>query len=171
MTSTRTTRRIRLSLTALALALVAAPAGAQDMGITVGATAPAAAVATLDGVAMDLASLYGEKPVVLEFWATWCPLCRKLEPSMQAARAKFGDKAHFVSVGVPSNQSAEKQKAYVEKQGLTGRFVFDTDGKAMKAFQVPHTSYIVVIDRGGKVVYTGVGAEQDVDAAVQKAMR
>ena len=89
---------------------------------------------------------------------------------MQAARAKYADRVHFVSVGVPSNQSAQKQKAYAEKAGLGGQFVFDKAGAAMKAFAVPHTSYVVVIDKSGKVVYTGVGADQDIDAAVMKAM-
>jgi thiol-disulfide isomerase/thioredoxin len=147
-----------------------AAAGAQDMGIKVGMAAPAAAVESLDGAPVDLGKLYGEKPVVLEFWATWCPLCKKLEPAMKDVHAKYAGKVTFVSVGVPANQSAEKQKAYVEKQQLGGQFVFDKDGAAMKAFAVPHTSYIVVVDRTGKVVYTGVGAEQDVDAAVRKAM-
>ena len=170
--TTRSIIRLSMGATLVALALVVpTTAQAQDMGITVGATAPGAAVRSLDGAAMDLASMYGDTPVVLEFWATWCPLCKKLEPSMQKARAKYAGKVQFVSVGVPSNQSAEKQKAYVEKQQMGGQFVFDRDGAAMKAFAVPHTSYVVVIDKGGKVVYTGVGADQDIDAAVQKAMR
>ena len=71
---------------------------------------------------------------------------------------------------MPSNQSAENQKAYADKAGLGGQFVFDKAGMAMKAFAVPHTSYVVVIDKGGKVVYTGVGAEQDIDAAVMQAI-
>ena len=146
-------------------------AGAQDMGIKVGSAAPAAAVESLEGAAMDLGKMYGERPVVLEFWATWCPLCRKLEPAMQAARSRYADKVQFVSVGVPANQSAEKQKAYVEKQQMGGQFVFDKDGMAMKAFAVPHTSYVVIVDKAGKVAYTGVGAEQDIDAAVQKVLR
>lgn len=171
MTSRHFVPGLRLSLVALACVTLAGRAGAQDMGISVGAMAPAATVVTLDGEPMQLSSLYGDKPVVLEFWATWCPLCRKLGPALQAARAKYDGRVHFVSVGVPSNQSPEKQKAYVEKQQLGGPFVFDTDGRAMKAFQVPHTSYVVVIDRAGKVVYTGVGADQDVDAAVAKGLR
>ena len=148
---------------------VARGGSAQDMGIKVGADAPAAAVVKLDGTAVDLARMYGDMPVVLEFWATWCPLCRKLEPAMAAARGKHAGHVMFVSVGVPSNQSADKQREYVEKHEMTGEFVFDRDGAAMKAFAVPHTSYVVVIDRNRKVVYTGVGAEQDIEAALQKA--
>ena len=159
-------------LSAIAFISLAAPrmTFAQEMGIAVGSTAPAAAVESLDGAAMDLGTMYGAKPVVMEFWATWCPLCKKLEPAMKAAQGKYAGQVQFVSVGVPSNQLAEKQKAYMEKQQLGGTFVFDKDGKAMKAYAVPHTSYVVVIDKAGKVVYTGVGAEQDIDAAVQKAM-
>jgi len=48
-------------------------------------------------------------------------------------------------------------------------FVFDRDGKATAAFGVPHTSYVVVIDRNRKVVYTGVGGTQNIDAAIRKA--
>ena len=148
------------------------PAAAQiqmwDVGLKVGVEAPTAAVERLDGGAVNIADYYGPQPVVLEFWATWCPLCRKLEPSLQAAREKYAGKVTFVSVGVPANQTPEKQKAYVDKQKLTGVFTFDRSSAAMKAFAVPHTSYIVVIGADRRVAYTGVGAEQDIDAVLAK---
>jgi peroxiredoxin len=162
-----TNRSIRVASIALLLGSVAAPLAAQEGGIAVGAMAPAAVVTTLDGSTVNLSKYYGSKPVVLEFWATWCPLCRKLEPSMEAARTKHGD-VTFVSVGVAANQTADKQREYVEKQHLTGEFVFDRDGAAIKAFSVPHTSYIVIVDASGKVVYTGVGSDQDIEAALKK---
>lgn len=160
-----------LTLAAVATIVAAgAPAArAQEGGIMLGATAPSAKVVMLDGTSADLTTFYGDKPVVLEFWATWCPLCKALEPAMQAARAKHAGKVTFVSVGVPNSQTAMKQKEYMEKQGLGGEFVFDQDGAAVKAFSVPHTSYVVVIDKHRKVVYTGVGEKQDIEAAIQKA--
>ena len=158
----------RVSLVA-ALAIVAGTRlVAQEGGLDVGTTAPAASVVRLDGTAANLSEYYGDKPVVLEFWATWCPLCKKLEPSMQAARERHAGAVRFVSVGVPSNQTAEKQRMYVDKQQLTGDYVFDKDGTAIAAFRVPHTSYIVIVDRNRKVVYTGVGADQDIEAALKK---
>jgi thiol-disulfide isomerase/thioredoxin len=158
----------RVSL-ATAIVLVAGTRlAAQEGGLDVGAQEPAASVVRLDGTALDLSDYYGDKPVVLEFWATWCPLCKKLEPSMQAARKTHAGAVRFVSVGVPANQTAEKQRMYVDKQQLTGDFVFDKDGAAVAAFKVPHTSYIVIVDRNRKVVYTGVGAEQDIEAALKK---
>lgn len=147
----------------------AASVRAQQAGIAVGAAAPGAALETLDGTATDLADYIGERPVVLEFWATWCPLCKELEPAFQAAREEYRDRVTFVSVGVPQNQSPERQQRYAESRKLGGEFVFDRDGEAIAAYSVPHTSYVVVIDGEGTVVYTGVGTDQDIVAAVSKA--
>ncbi len=47
--------------------------------------------------------------------------------------------------------------------------MFDRNSAAIAAYKVPHTSYVVIIDAAGTVVYTGVGAEQDLAAAIRKA--
>jgi len=49
--------------------------------------------------------------------------------------------------------------------------LWDTEGRATRAFQAPSTSYVVVLDAGGKVVYTGLGEDQDIEGAVQKAVK
>lgn len=171
-----TTPSLRAITTATAFALLALTAPvtslhAQEAGIAVGTMAPAAMVESLDGKPMNLGDIYGKgTPVVLEFWATWCPLCRKLEPAMAAARSKYEGKVKFVGVGVSANQSPERQKLHIEANKMGGMYVFDRSDAATKAFQVPHTSYVVVLDGAGKVVYTGVGESQDIDAAVKKVL-
>src|SRR5882757_8210863 len=57
----------------------AAAAGPHD----VGALAPVMALKTLDGDTIDLAKLYGAKPVYLKFWATWCIPCREQMPKFK----------------------------------------------------------------------------------------
>lgn len=159
------------TLRALAALLLLAPAAlrAQETGIAVGAMAPDAEVVLLDGTPARLSRWIGKGPVVIEFWATWCPLCRALEPRFAAAKAKHGTGVTFLGIGVAENQSAERQAKYVADKSLAGTFLFDREGKAVAAFKVPHTSYVVVLDRGGRVVYTGVGADQDLEAAIAKA--
>lgn len=145
---------------------------AQESGIAVGTIAPSAMVETMDGREVELNSFLAQgKVVVLEFWATWCPLCRQLEPQMQAARTKYAGRAIFVSVGVSANQTPARQKAYAEANGIAGELVFDRHDRAIKSFSVPHTSYVVVMDASGRVTYTGVGPQQNIDAAVQTALR
>ena len=172
-------RRISYAVAAFALAVASAPLAAQSMGsgmgdvvgLAVGTAAPGAAVETLDGNAVDISQYIVGTAVALEFWATWCPLCKQLEPAMQAARRKYSGRVRFVSVGVNNHQTPAREKAYVAAKGLGGEYVFDRDGKAVAAYKAPDTSYLVVIDGAGNVVYTGVGGGQNVDAAIAKALR
>ncbi|HEX4681710.1 MAG TPA: TlpA disulfide reductase family protein [Gemmatimonadaceae bacterium] len=143
---------------------------AQELGIDVGSAAPAAKVHTLDGKEADLGQYIGKSPVIMEFWATWCPNCKELEPTLLDAAKKYGTRVKFVGVAVSVNQSPERVKAFVEKHKLPGDQYFDTKGNATGAYDVPATSYVVVINKAGKVVYTGLGGKQDLDAAIRKAL-
>lgn len=143
-------------------------AAAQDSGIEVGTKAPAAVVQTLDGKSADLSQFIGKKPVLMEFWAVWCPSCKELEPTMKAMHAKYGSKVAFVGVGVSVNQSPALVKKYVTKHKLPWTQVYDTKGKATEAYDVPATSFVVLVDKTGRIVYTGVGGKQDLEAALKK---
>ena len=48
--------------------------------------------------------------------------------------------------------------------------LYDTRGDATDKWEVPATSYVVVLDKTGKVVYTGVGGDQNIDAAIRKVI-
>jgi len=151
---------------------IAAPRAvpAQDLGIEVGSAAPSAKVHTLDGKETDLAQYFGKTPVIMEFWATWCPNCAELEPALHELAKKYGDKVKIVGVAVSVNPSPAKVKAFIEKHGLPGEHVFDTKGNATVAYDAPATSYVVVVNKAGKVVYTGLGGKQNLEAAIKKAL-
>ncbi len=121
----------------------------------------------LDGNAVDLATYVGTRPVLLEFWATWCPVCKELEPAMRAAHAKYRDVVEFLIVAVGVNQSVRSVRRHVERHAMPGRVLWDGRGQAVRAFRAPSTSYIVVLDAAGKVVYTGVGEQQRIEEAVR----
>jgi peroxiredoxin len=75
-----------------------------------------------------------------------------------------------IGIAVSVNQNPERVKAFVAKHGLPGEHFFDTRGNATDAYDVPATSYVVVIDKAGKIVYTGLGGKQDLEAAIKKAL-
>jgi thiol-disulfide isomerase/thioredoxin len=144
---------------------------AQDGGLDLGTVAPGAAVQTLDGKPIDLATVIGKgQPAVIEFWATWCENCEELLPTWRAAEAKYRGKVKFVGVSVSVNQSVRRVQLHVAKHKVPGVQLWDAKGDATGKWDVPATSYVVVLDRAGKVVYTGVGGKQDLDAAIRKAM-
>ncbi|MEJ7759024.1 MAG: TlpA disulfide reductase family protein [Gemmatimonadaceae bacterium] len=145
-------------------------ASAQEIGIAVGKRAPAAIVKTLDGKSVDLGSYVGRTPMLIEFWATWCPQCHELEPALLAAQKKYAGKVKFIGVAVSIRQSPARLKAYVAKNKLTHEILFDADANASDAYEVPATSYVVVVNRKGNIVYTGLGGSQNLEAAIRKAL-
>jgi thiol-disulfide isomerase/thioredoxin len=157
------------ALVLLAIALVATPpARAQDEGIAVGAKAPAVAVHDVDGKPVDIGQYLGKKPVLLEFWATWCERCEALLPRVREAKATFGDRVEFFGVNVAVNQTPARVKRWVEENKPPYRTLYDDEGTSIRAYAVPTTSYVVVVDRTGKVAYTGTGGTQDISAVLQK---
>src|SRR5882724_1762456 len=152
------------------LLLVPAVLRAQDIiGIPVGESPPAVTIENLNGDSVALSQWIGKKPVLVEFWATWCPICAELLPRMEAAQKKYGDRAEFLVVAVAVNQSKNSVRRHLEKHPMPFTFLWDGNGAAVRAFQAPSTSYIAVLDSSGKVVYTGVGEDQDIDAAIERA--
>ncbi len=168
--------RLWLVLGALLTGTLASPlaphatVAAQDLGIALGEQAPGGPLETLDGKPVDLASYLGKGPVVIEFWATWCGNCKQLEPAMRAAVTKYAAQARFITVAVSINQSVERVKAWQAANKMPGDLLYDRKGVVSGAFDVPATSYVVVVDKKGKVVYTGVGGTQNLDAAIKKAL-
>ncbi|MFM8301842.1 MAG: TlpA family protein disulfide reductase [Gemmatimonadota bacterium] len=152
--------------------LLAIPAALHaQLGIEIGAVAPEVMVETLDGRAVSLASAYKGRPAVIEFWATWCSNCKALEPRIEAAQRTHGAKVAFIGVAVSMNQSVERVKRYTAEHLKGFTHVYDKKGDAVGEFDVPATSYVVVLDKTGKVVYTGLGGDQDIAAAITKALR
>ena len=153
-----------------AASLSARSVTAQEIGIAVGKRAPSAIVKTLDGKSVDLGSYVGRTPMLIEFWATWCPQCHELQPALLAAQKKYAGKVKFIGVAVSIRQSPARLKAYVAKHKLTHEILFDADANASDAYEVPATSYVVVVNRKGEVVYTGLGGSQNLEAAIRKAL-
>jgi thiol-disulfide isomerase/thioredoxin len=151
----------------LALCLGAARGEAQEAGIAVGARAPAVVIQDLDGAPVDLGRYLGRTPVLLEFWATWCEVCEALLPTVRAAHEAYGDRVEFFGINVTVNQTPERVRRYLESHHPPFRTLYDAEGVGTRAYQAPTTSFIVIVDRAGKVAYTGTGEGQDLAAALR----
>ena len=155
-------------------AALAAPAcfaaSAQDTGLPVGSDAPAAVVQTLDGKDVDLATYLKKGPVVIEFWATWCPNCHELEPHMLSLAKQYAGKVTWIIIAVSVNESAARVQKYAAAHAYSMPVFYDTHGAASDAYDAPATSYIVAIDKAGKVRYTGVGGDQDLNAVIKAVL-
>jgi peroxiredoxin len=156
---------------ASALCALAATLPAQAVGSRVGQRAPAVTLPTLDGAQLDLGQLIGETPVVLHFFAAWCSQCRAQMPSLHNAVARYGSSVRFVGVAVSANQSLTRAKRYAESHAMKHDLAYDARGAAVEAYNVPTTSYVVAVDKSGRIVFTGSGPDLDFSAAAALATR
>lgn len=161
--------RGRWSLLAAVLLLAGAgPLRAQESGIPVGSKAPVLAVNDLDGKPVQLGQWIGKKPVLLEFWATWCENCEALLPRFVEARKKVADKVEFIGINVTVNQTPARVRRYMEQHQIPFRVLYDDAAASTKAYMAPATSFVVIIDSAGIIRYTGVGADQEFEAALTR---
>ncbi len=136
------------------------------MGIELGSRPAPLALEAVDGGLVDLP--IGSRPVLLEFWATWCAKCRALHPIMIAAHEEFGDRVSFYGIAVAVGQSPRRVRRHLDKHPLPFPMLWDSEGEAVRRFMAPVTSYIVILDAQGRVAYTGADTEQDVLGALRR---
>lgn len=125
----------------------------------------------LDGTQLDLGRYIGETPIVLHFFAAWCSQCRQQMPSLRAAIDRYGKSVKFVGVAVSANQSLERARRYAVQHEMKHDVVYDARGTAVDQFNVATTSYVIVVDRSGRIVFTGSGGDLDVVGSVGRALR
>jgi len=142
----------------------------RQTGITVGSPAPALTINDLDGKPVALSQFIGKKPVYLQFWATWCEVCEALLPQVKAVAAQYRGVVEFLGINVTVNQSQDRVRRYVAEHQPPFRVLWDDKGVSIRGYDVPGTSYVVIVDRQGKVAYTGFGKDQDLGAALKKVV-
>jgi thiol-disulfide isomerase/thioredoxin len=112
-----------------------------------------------DGNPVKLSDLRG-KPVILNFWASWCGPCQSEMPDFQKAYETYGDDVHFMIVNVTdgSRETVETARAYVDGQGYTFPIYFDTTLEAAILYGASAIPLSVFMDAEGRYVAHASGA-------------
>ncbi len=114
-----------------------------------GHPAPDFTLMTPDGREISLSDFRGQ-PVLINFWATWCPPCRAEIPALEATARDYNGQA--VILGVDVQESADSVQAFISEFGMTYPVVLDGDASVAQTYRVRAfpTSYLV--DRRGVIV-------------------
>jgi cytochrome c biogenesis protein CcmG/thiol:disulfide interchange protein DsbE len=149
----RTVLVIGILITAAIVALFAFSFGRDPQHINsplVGRVAPRFALRAVGtGEVIDIESLRG-KPVVLNFWATWCMPCHAEHPILQQAARALGPDVQFV--GVVFGDTEENIQAFIRERGEAYPTLLDDKGKTSIAYGVGGVPETFFIDRSGKIV-------------------
>ena len=102
----------------------------------------------LEGKTWTLKALRG-KVVLVNFWATWCPPCRKELPDLEALYKRFKDRG-LVVLGI-SDETLDKVQPFVARQGMTYPVLLDPGRKINTLFEVSGIPRSLIYDRKGKL--------------------
>jgi thiol-disulfide isomerase/thioredoxin len=133
----------------------------------VGRLAPDFRLPTLDGGSFQLSSMRG-KPVVLNFWATWCGPCQNELPALQKAAEHLEGKVVFA--GVDQGEDANVVQTYVDKLGLTFTIPMDAGGELGSRYNVKGLPTTFFIDRNGVIQSLWLGEMNSVTLAENIAL-
>ncbi len=118
----------------------------------------------LDGKPVDLAKVIGNQPVMLIFWASWCPNCKREVPEINKFYEKYGPQGMaFVGINVGFNDSIGRARAFIEITKMAYPVLFDTKGTLSKQYKVQGVPTIIVANKQGRVISRSFGAPKLTD--------
>ena len=131
------------------------PPGGGNAADTVGRRLPDLELATLEGGTVNLTSWQGS-PLVVNFWASWCPPCLKEMPEFEQVASQREGEVTFVGLNVREN--ADTARALADQTGVTYDLALDTDGAASRAFGVVNMPTTVFVAADGTITSVHTGA-------------
>ena len=121
--------------------------GAMGAGIAIESPAPDFSLQTITGETIKLSDLKG-KPVVINFWATWCGPCVREMPALQKYQTKHPE---MVVLGLDEEESVEVVKEFVDKMKFTYQILMDEKAEVSALYQVMIMPTSYFIDETGMV--------------------
>lgn len=119
--------------------------------------APEFELPTSDGKKLKLSSLKG-KVVIIDFWATWCPPCRKGVPDLVELKKKYGKKGfEIVGISLDGPQTKSEVVPFIKNYGINYPVVYGNEAVTISYGGVQSIPTAFIIDKEGKIVATYVG--------------
>lgn len=126
----------------------------------------------LNGEEVTLSDYYGQGPVLISFWATWCKPCKQELPKLNELYKKYSDKGFQVfALSVDAEKSVAKVKPYVEAHGFEFPVLLDTDGETARDYYAQVVPYSVLINKDGKIVWSHMGYKRGDEIELEKLIK
>jgi cytochrome c biogenesis protein CcmG/thiol:disulfide interchange protein DsbE len=122
----------------------------KEVGLSVGNVAPDFSLQTLNGQTVHLSDFRG-KPVIVNFWTTWCPPCKKEMPDMEKFYKTYHSEVELLAVHLTSQDTRENAKSFVNEYQLSFPVVLDEKKNALKLYHIQTIPTSYIIDQDGVI--------------------
>ena len=123
-----------------------------------------------EGNRLTKSQQFAGKPLILHFWATWCPYCKKLQPGLEKLQQKYADDGvQMIAISFWEDEGATPQ-AVLEERGLSFKTLVNGDKVAKELFGVQGTPTTFFIDAEGTVIAKTRISDPD-DPRLEKVVR
>jgi thiol-disulfide isomerase/thioredoxin len=124
---------------------------------------------SIDGGTIDIVKNYGQKPVYLKLWATYCIPCRAQMPAFEKIYEAYGDRMEVVAVNAGVGDDPAKVRAFVATAKLRMPVAID-DGSLGSWLKMEATPFHVLIGMDGRIAHAGHQDGPALDAAIQRVL-
>ena len=132
-------------------------AGPGSRNVSAHAVDPSMVLTTLDGSdSTTVGDLYADKPLYINFWASWCPPCVSEMPDIQTMYEKYGDRINFAAVTVDDNTG--DAAAYQQNAGLTLPIYTGNVDELVSFYHLDGIPVSVLVDTDGTILARQVGS-------------
>jgi cytochrome c biogenesis protein CcmG/thiol:disulfide interchange protein DsbE len=138
-----------------------------------GKTAPDFALKSVDGKIVKLSDFKG-KVVIIDFWATWCPPCRKGIPDLVDLKKEFGKKGlEVIGVSVDDQRTIEQVPSFVKDKNINYPVVYGDSKVSQNYGGIESIPTSVIVDKAGNIVaqYTGLQPKETYVAQLKKLLK
>ncbi len=119
----------------------------------------------LDGQTLDLQQSIGNRPVMIIFWASWCPTCKTEVPKINQLAEKYRSRGmDFIAVNVGFNDSIERARAFVQQTEMTYPVLFDASGTIAQQYRLQGVPTIIIADKNGVIRFKNYAAPDITEA-------
>ncbi|WP_157606886.1 TlpA disulfide reductase family protein [Sedimenticola selenatireducens] len=157
-------RRLLLAVTLLPFTVLAATPAQTLTPVEPRPPAPDFTLQDLDGNRVRLVDLRG-RPVIVNFWATWCPPCREEMPSMQRAWERLRPEG-VALLAVNVGEDVDTVFQFTGSYPVEFPILFDHDGAVSGAWPIRGLPTTFVVDPQGRIAYRAIGGREWDDPAL-----
>ena len=141
-----------------------------EVGTDIGKKAPAFTIPNISGNDRNLRNYQGQK-VFLNFWATWCPPCKKEMPAIQKYYEEIQDNNEIAVLAVNVKEPKGKVLDYLMKKSFNFPILLDKNGKTAQKYAVRGIPTTYIIDKQGIIVekHVGILSYENIKSLMKKA--